>query len=156
MSLEQAMVDLAAALNRNSDLLEVLTSKAKSATAPKTEEPTKPVEKAEEPVKRTRAKAEEAPKAEEPVKRTRAKAEKAPTEAQMVEATKTFLDVEEEDEFQDRRSLVKKIVGHYGVDKMSQIAEESRQEALNMLEAYKAGDDPFPAKRSKRDEDDMA
>lgn len=157
MSIEEALAGLTKALERNSDLLESLTNKAKTAAA-KAEEQPKAEEKADDaPTKRTRTTAGAAENSDAaPTKRTRAtaKSEKVPTEAQMAEATKEFCDVEPEDEYEERRALVKKILAHFGVEKMSHIEPESRNEALGMLEAYKNGDDPFPKKR--RRDDDMA
>ena len=58
----------------------------------------------------------------------------------MATATKDFLEVEDEDEYKNRRALVKRIIGKHQVAKMSEIAAEQRQGALDALTAYKAGD----------------
>lgn len=138
MALEDKIDALTAALNRNSDLLEVLTSKARSAQAdPKKED--------DAPKGRASTKDEEKkPEEEAPKRRTRAAAApKAPTTKEMADKTTEFLDVEEDDEFQARRDLVKKLLAHFDAPKMSEIDEAKRQSALDALEAYKAGDDPF-------------
>ncbi len=147
MSLEDKIDAMTAALNRNSDLLEVLTGRAEKGLANKAEAETKkPVE--EEAPKRTRS---AKPAEEEAPKRTRSAAkEKAPTPKEMGEATTTFLDVEAEDEFEARRALVKKLLAHFDAPKMSEIEESKRQSALDALAAYKAGDDPFENLRGGR------
>jgi hypothetical protein len=154
MALEDQIVALTAALNRNSDLLEGLTAKAKQgAAAATTESAPKAVAKdeGEEAPKRTRA-------AAKPAEDKPAKAVKAPTPADMADATQKFLDVEDEDEYTARRDLVKLIVAHFGAAKMSEIPENGRQQALDALAAYKAGDptgfEEAPKRRSR--DDDMA
>ena len=145
MALEEEIRALTAALNRNSDLLEGLTAKANAA---KGAEPVKKaeVEKTEAPAKKAEA---EAPA--EKKTRGRPKAEKAPSEADMVAATKKFLDVEAEDEYNARRDFVRKLVEKHGVQKMSQIAEDKRAVALEALDNYTRGE-PDEA----GDEDDLA
>lgn len=131
MSIEAAMAELTAALTRNSDLLETITKTAssnmqKNAAAP-TEEDTPKAAKAEKPAK-TAAK----PAAVKPPK--------VPTPAEMASATTSFLEVEDEDEYNTRRALVKAIVSANGVKKMSEIPEDGRQKALDALVAHKAGE----------------
>lgn len=156
MSLEEllgasiaATKEQTAAMNRNSDLMEIIIGKAKSnlgaAAAEKTEE------KAEEPGKRTRA----TKAAEEPPK----KKAKAPTPADMTKATTDFLEVDDDEEYATRRDLVKKILAKYDAKKMSEVAEDDRQAALDILTSYKAGDptgleEDEPKRRSR--DDDMA
>ncbi len=147
MALEEQLAALTAALNRNSDLLEGLTAKAAAAQATKAAE--KPVEKAAE-------KPAESPKKEEaePAKKRGrpAKSEKAPSEADMVAATKKFLDVEAEDEYNARRDFVKSLVKKHGVDKMSQIAEDKRAAALESLDNFTRGEPDDEG----QEEDDLA
>ena len=151
MSLEDKIDTLTKALDRNSDLLEILTAKAKASSE------TKPIPAAAtEPPKA--AAAEEAPKRGRPAKAAAekpAKAAKVPTPAEMSKATTDFLEVDAEDEYNARRDLVKKILGHFESKKMSEIAEADRQKALDMLSAYKAGDDPFEDEGGA-EEDDLA
>ena len=157
MALEDELKALTAALNRNSDLLEGLTAKAKAnvdkvATKPKAEEPEeelapKRTAKAEEaPVKRRAAMDEEEAA---PPKRTRAASAKAEpkkkpiTEAEMIEIVTKFGDVESDEEYDARRDFIKKVVAKFDVKSMRQIPEDQRQKAVDMLEAFKAGDNPF-------------
>lgn len=146
MALEEEIRALTAALNRNSDLLEGLTAKANAAKG------AEPVKKAEaEKAESAPAKKAEAEPAAEKKPRGRPKAEKAPSEADMVAATKKFLDVEAEDEYNARRDFVRKLVEKHGVQKMSQIAEDKRAVALEALDNYTRGE-PDEA----GDEDDLA
>ena len=149
MGIETEMAALTAALNRNSDLLEILTSKAKPAIESKAaEKAAAPVEKASEKT----APVEDAPKPRATRGAAKLKAEKTPAEKDMADATVKFLEVDGDEEYEARRGLVKKIVAKFGVKKMSEIAEGERKGALDMLEAYKAGDDPF----AEAEEDDLA
>lgn len=145
MALEDKFDLLIAEIKRNSDLLEILTSKARSAQPePKKEE--------EAPKARAAAKDDEKKGEEEaPKRRSRAAAApKAPTAKEMAEHTTKFLEVEDEDEFEARRALVKKLLAHFDAPKMSEIDEDKRQSALDALTAYKAGDDPFENLRGGR------
>lgn len=147
MALEEEIRALTAALNRNSDLLEGLTAKANAA---KGAEPAKKAVETEKDESATAKKVEAEPAAEKKP-RGRPKAEKAPSEADMVAATKKFLDVEAEDEYNARRDFVRKIVDKYGVQKMSQIAEDKRAAALESLDNYTRGEADEAG-----DEDDLA
>lgn len=147
MSLEKEIAELREAVKENSELLKFLTSKARDGLT----------EKAEKPAAKATAAKEE--KDEKPASRSRAsssssKKTKAPTAKDMSEATTKFLDVDDEPEYKDRRELVMQIVEKYGVKKMSEIEEDDRQTALDMLEAWKAGDDPFAGEGGK--DDDLA
>lgn len=156
MSLEEALKANTDALNRNNELLEFMTSAARNGLAAKGESP-----KAE-PAKGEPSKAETTkPDAEEaaPTRRRRAAAPKPPkalSTKEMADATTKFLDVDDEDEYKARRELVKKIVDRLGVKKMSEIEEDDRQGALDKLEAFRAGDDPFEGEDDGGDEDDLA
>lgn len=147
MSLEDKIETLTAVLNRNSDLLEGITAAAKNNM--KTVEAAKPVaEKAEDGEKPTRGRK---PAAE--------KAVKAPTVKEVTEKTQEFLKVDSDDEYENRRNFVKKIVAKFGAPKMSELEEGDRKAALDYLVAYAAGDetdldedeDEKPARR--RDDD---
>ncbi|MEN3144581.1 hypothetical protein ABDF71_21565 [Ochrobactrum sp. WV_118_8] len=141
MSIEEALKANTEALNRNSELLEFLTSKARDGLTGK-DESTKP---AKASAKETEEK--------KPASRSRStKAPKAPSAKDMSEATTNFLDVDDEGEYKDRRDLVKQIVDKFGVKKMSEIEEEDRQTALDFLDTYKNGDDPF-AEDARKDDD---
>jgi hypothetical protein len=131
MSIEAALAELTAAINRNSDLLETITTTAaknvaKGADAPADKAPVKA------PVT-TKAPADKGP-AKAPAK------VKIPTAPEMAKGTTDFLEVEDEDEYAKRRALIKAIVTKHEVKKMSEIAEGDRQTALDAIAAYKAGD----------------
>ena len=131
MALEDKIEALTAAMNRNSDLLEGLTAKAAAGAAKVTNNAA--ASDSEKPA--------DAPKRGRPAKEeTAPKKAKVPTPEEMATATKDFLEVEDEDEYKNRRALVKRIIGKHQVAKMSEIAAEQRQGALDALAAYKAGD----------------
>ncbi|MCQ9146110.1 hypothetical protein [Ochrobactrum sp. BTU2] len=136
MSLEKEIAELREAIKENSELLKFLTSAAKGGLGDKAA------------AAKSSAKGDDKPKAEDKPKaasrsRASSKKEKVPSAKEMGEATTEFLDVDNEAEYKDRRALVVDIVGHFGVKKMSEIEEGDRQKALDMLETYKAGEDPF-------------
>lgn len=135
MALEDDIKALTAAMNRNSDLLEGLTNRASAGAAAKA---------AAEPEK-AEPKGEDAPRGRgRPPKETAAdkpKPKKAPTEKEMADATVEFLEVDDDEEHDARRTLIKAIVAKHGVKKMSEIPEAERQQALDALTAYKAGEE---------------
>lgn len=90
---------------------------------------------------------------EDKPKRTRASSTKtkAITAKDLAQKTTAFLEVEDEEEYDRRKVLIKKIVGKFDVAKMSEVAEEDRAEANELLEACIAGKNPFAR---RRDEDD--
>jgi len=136
MALEDEIKALTAALNRNSDLLEGLTAKAAAGAAAKTSAPAeKPKDVEVEDAPRGRGRPPKEAAAEKP------KAKRAPTEKEMADATVEFLEVDDDDEHDARRALVKRIIASHGVKKMSEIPEAERQKALDALTAYKAGDE---------------
>jgi len=133
MALEDEIKALTAALNRNSDLLEGLTAKAAAAKASAPADKPKDAEPEEAPRGRGRPPKDAA--ADKP------KPKKAPTDKEMADATVEFLEVDDDDEHEARRALVKAIVAKHGVKKMSEIPEADRQKALDALTAYKAGEE---------------
>ena len=136
MALEDEIKALTAAMNRNSDLLEGLTAKAAAGAAAKTSTVAdKPKDADPEEAPRGRGRPPKEAAADKP------KAKKAPTEKEMADATVEFLEVDDDDEHDARRALVKAIIAKHGVKKMSEIAEADRQKALDALTAYKAGEE---------------
>lgn len=123
MSLEENLEVLTAALNRNSDLLEGLTAKAKAGVAASTGGKTEKADKAdaeEEKPRRTR-------------KPVADKKEKAPTVAEMKKAAEAFLDVDGEDEYNDRRALVRAIADYFEAGKFTEIDAKDRALASKLL-----------------------
>lgn len=145
--LRETVSELTVAVKENSELLKFLTGKARDGLTAKDDST-----KASKPA----AAAKEDKEDKKPASRSRSstKAPKAPTSKEMAEATTKFLDVDDETEYKDRRELVMQIVEKFGVKKMSEIDEGERQSALDMLEAWKAGDDPFADEGGK--DDDLA
>lgn len=114
MSLEQVIIDNTAAMNRNSDLIEVLIGRASGATGAGAGGAEKPAAK---PAAKPRA----------------PKEAKAPSEKDMKDAATKYLDVSDEDEYNARREKVKDICGKFGAAKFTEIAEDKRAEALELL-----------------------
>lgn len=133
MSLEKAVEELAEAVRENNELLRGMTAKAKAATGGTT----------------SKAKDEDG---ETKPKTTRASKPKAVSSKEISDKTKEFLDVSDDDEYEERKLIVKKIVKKYGVEKVSEIeSADDRTEAMALLLIAIAGDDPFP-KRSRDDD----
>lgn len=129
MSLEESIAELTKALNRNSDLLEGLTAKAKGSVS------AKEAASDEKPAS-TRGKAKE----EEKAPRGRGRAAKAPSAAEMKAAGEKFVDVTDDDEYAERRKLLRAIVDYFKTEKFTTIEEGDRALALQLLELAKAGD----------------
>lgn len=124
MSLEAEVKELREAIRENSELLKVLTSKAKSSISTDSKD-----EGEEEKPKTTRT------------RRAAPKKEKAPTVAAVKKAAEDFLDVDDEDEYAERRKIIKKLTAKYGAAKMTEIEEGKRAAAIADMEAYKNGDE---------------
>lgn len=138
MSIEKALAELTEAVQENNELLRGLTAKAKAETSKSS---------AKTPTK------DEGDEEEKP-KRTRTTKPKVPTAKELSTATTNWLEVENEDEYDRRKGIIKKIVTKFEAAKMSEIAEEDRAEALDLLNQAIDGKDPF--KKARRDDDDMA
>lgn len=136
MSLEDRISALTEAITKNNELLSTLISKAQAkveASAPK-------AAKVEVEVEETKVKADDAEEA--PRRRGRKpKAAKIPSVADMKDAAKAYLDAaDDEDDYKQRRAVIKKIVEKFGVERFTEIAEEHRAEALAMLNGEGDGD----------------
>lgn len=166
MTIETLLGDLLAALKENTaaatahtDMLKVLSTKAKPAesSAPATTAPAPKAAAAAEPeddeAPKPRTRAAKAPAEPAPVKR--AAKVKPPTEKDMVEKTKAFLDAayeglaedEESDDadadFEARKAFVKKVLAKHGdgATKMSLVSEDLRQACLDALGTYEPEED---------------
>lgn len=148
MSIEAALEALTAAVKENTDVQKAIYAKINgaAAAAPASAPADKPA-------------ADKAPAADKPARATRGanKAPKVPTVKEIQEKTTGFLDVEDDTEYEERAAVVVQITEAFGVKKMSDIADEDRVKAMEMLDAAIAGDDPFagepqeetkPARRS--------
>lgn len=133
MSLEERMSALTAALERNSDLLEGLTAKAKAGAAAASEKgddkPARGKDKDDDKPARGRGKATK---------------EKAPTIAEMKKLAEDYLDVTDEDEYNERRTLIRAIVDHFGAEKFTAIDSKDRLVASKLVEAASAGENVDP------------
>lgn len=138
MSIEKILEELVDAVKENSELLRGMTAKAKGA-----------LDKAD-----TTGKAASGDTTE---KKTRATKPKAVSSKEISDATKGYLDVSDDDEYESRKEIVKKIVGKYDVAKVSEIEDPAdRIEAMGLLQIAIAGDDPFPKSSRRSRDDDMA
>jgi len=118
-----------AAILRHNEILEGLKAGKQSAVqAPKSDEKAAP-EKDEEAPKRTRAaKADKVPK------------EKAPSVAEMKDAATKYLDVADEDEYNERRAVVRAITDHFKAAKFTEIETGDRLMASKLLEMAASGE----------------
>lgn len=133
MSIEAALDALTAAVKENTDVQKGILAKIGGAAA---SAPTAPADKP----------APEKPAAaDKPARATRGakNAPKVPTVKEIQDKTTSFLDVEDDTEYEERAALVVQITEAFGVKKMSEISDEDRAKAMEMLDAAIAGDDPF-------------
>lgn len=125
MSLEQAMAELTAALKENTALLKGGAAKL-AAKADKGE----PEKAAEKPA--------EKPAAKPPAKKTTKS--KNPTEEQLREKFGGYLSsVEDKAEKRRLTATVKPILEHFGVERVTEIPEENRAEAMGYADLLIAG-----------------
>jgi uncharacterized protein with von Willebrand factor type A (vWA) domain len=132
MSIEKALADLTAAVEANTDALtNLMASASKSASsagakAAKTED------------------TEDAPKRRgRPAAADKKAAPKKPaniTNKKMEEEAETFLDVEDDDEYETRSKQFKAIVDYFNADKFTQIDKSDRELALKLLKSAAAGE----------------
>ena len=142
MSLEDKIGALIAADEKNTELQEAVlatinAAKAGGAAAATAQAETKAAVPAEEKPKSTRA--------------PRAAKAKVPTVKEIQDKTTGFLDVEDDTEYEERAATVVQINEHFGVKKMSEIGDEDRAKAMEMLDAAIAGDDPFEGVEAKEE-----
>jgi hypothetical protein len=132
MSLEVQLAALTEAVKANTDVQTAILAKIGGTAVVNvtTEKPTEKAAPAEDKPK-TRGRAAAAPKV------------KIPTVKEIQDKTTGFLDVEDDAEYEERAALVVQITEHFGVKKMSEITDEDRTKAMEMLDAAIAGDDPF-------------
>lgn len=136
MSIEKLLEDLTDAIRENTETQKTFLAAAKGRTS----EGGKAAVKDED---------------EEKPKRTRTAKVKVPTSKELGTKTSAFLEVEDEDEYENRKSIIKKIVSKFDAAKMSEIEEDNRLEAMELLDIAISGKDPFKKARS-RDDDDVA
>ena len=139
MSIEKALADVAEALRENSELLKGLTASAKSGGTAKAT---------------TKAKDEDGDGEGEKPTRKRTTKPKVPTAKELSTATTNWLEVDDEDEYERRKGIVKKIVAKFDAAKMSEVEEGDRAEALELLNQAIDGKNPF--KKARDEDDDVA
>lgn len=139
MSIEKALADVAEALRENSELLKGLTASAKSGGTAKAT---------------TKAKDEDGDGEGEKTTRKRTTKPKVPTAKELSAATTNWLEVDDEDEYERRKGIVKKIVAKFDAAKMSEVEEGDRAEALELLNQAIDGKNPF--KKARDEDDDVA
>lgn len=139
MSIEKALADVAEALRENSELLKGLTASAKSGGTAKAT---------------TKAKDEDGDGEGEKPTRKRTAKPKVPTAKELSTATTNWLEVDDEDEYERRKGIVKKIVAKFDAAKMSEVEEGDRAEALELLNQAIDGKNPF--KKARDEDDDVA
>ena len=139
MSIEKALADVAEALRENSELLKGLTASAKSGGTAKAT---------------TKAKDEDGDGEGEKTTRKRTAKAKVPTAKELSTATTNWLEVDDEDEYERRKGIVKKIVAKFDAAKMSEVEEGDRAEALELLNQAIDGKNPF--KKARDEDDDVA
>lgn len=139
MSIEKALADVVEALRENSELLKGLTASAKSGGTAKAT---------------TKAKDEDGDGEGEKTTRKRTTKPKVPTAKELSTATTNWLEVDDEDEYERRKGIVKKIVAKFDAAKMSEVEEGDRAEALELLNQAIDGKNPF--KKARDEDDDVA
>ena len=139
MSIEKALADVAEALRENSELLKGLTDSANSGGTAKAT---------------TKAKDEDGDGEGEKTTRKRTTKPKVPTAKELSTATTNWLEVDDEDEYERRKGIVKKIVAKFDAAKMSEVEEGDRAEALELLNQAIDGKNPF--KKARDEDDDVA
>ena len=139
MSIEKALADVAEALRENSELLKGLTASAKSGGTAKAA---------------TKTKDEDGDGDGEKTTRKRTTKPKVPTAKELSTATTNWLEVDDEDEYERRKGIVKKIVAKFDAAKMSEVEEGDRAEALELLNQAIDGKNPF--KKARDEDDDVA
>lgn len=132
MSIEDQLAALTAAMKDNTEVQKAILAKiggAATAAATTDKAPEKTASADDKPKGRGRAAATTKPK--------------IPSVKEIQDKTTAFLDVEDDAEYEERAAVVVSITEHFNVKKMSEILDEDRTKAMEMLDAAIAGDDPF-------------
>lgn len=122
-----------AAILRHNEILEGLKAGKQTAVqAPKSDDK---VDAKDAP-----AKDEEAPKRTRASSKDKAPKEKAPSVAEMKDAATKYLDVADEDEYNERRAVVRAITDHFKAAKFTEIETGDRLMASKLLEMAASGE----------------
>lgn len=146
MSIEQLLADLAVAVRENTAQLAFLTAKAREVSGTKSvtvDTSAKKPEEVEPTPEKAVKKVEEVEPAPEKAVRKREVKEKAKviTDNEWRKLLADFVDVKDDDEYAARRDFVMKVAAKYDLRKMSEIPADKRREALDLLTAYKNGEE---------------
>jgi len=82
-------------------------------------------------------------------------AKKGPTADDVISAFGEFLKTGDKDERESAKAAAKAIITHFSVDRISNLEASDYEEALALLEQYKAGEDPFGGGEEEEDGDLM-
>lgn len=141
MSIEDHLAALTAAVKDNTDVQKAILAKIggtmTAAAAVTDKAPEKTVASDDKPKTRGRAAGATKPK--------------VPTIKEIQDKTTGFLDVADDAEYEERAAVVVAITEKFGVKKMSEIDDDDRAKAMEMLEAAIAGDDPFSGEEAQED-----
>lgn len=153
--LEKAIEALTEAVNANTEMMKAMVARATGNIAAKAAQPEAKVPEAAKPAKTTKA----------------AKTAKPVTPAELKKLATEFLDVTDEDEYANRRALIKAIATYFNAEKLSDVKDEADLADYKLLiETAMAGENvdpddidgalaslkdgtPVAKKRSSRDED---
>ena len=144
MSIEKALEDLADAVRENTEVLKSMTAAAKASTAGAGRSSSKDKDKDDGDGDGEKAKPT----------RSRSSKPKVPTAKELGAKTSAYLEVDDEDEYERRKGIVKKIVAKFDAAKMSEVEEGDRAEALELLNQAIDGKNPF--KKARDEDDDVA
>lgn len=136
MSLEDKIEALTAAVEANTAAVEANTAALLGGDAP----------------------AEKAPAKKAPAKKAPAKkapAKKGPTADDIAKQFGEYLKTGDEDEREAAKANVKAIISHMETDRITNLDPEQYQDALDYLDAFKNGDDPFGDGEEEEDDDLM-
>lgn len=144
-SIEDLLRDIADALRDNTDTLKSMTAAAKKANGGASASTSSRSTK-DDDGDDGKAASGRKPRTTKP---------KAPTAKELGAATTAFLEIEDEEVYEERKGVIKKILAKFDAPKMSEIAEEDRAAAMELLQISIDGGNPFPG-RARRDEEDFA
>lgn len=137
--IEKALEDLTEALRENTETLKSLMAQAeggkastKAETKASAKDEAKDEGKGEAKSSRGRRSSSKAPK------------EKQPSVAEMKEVALAYIDVDDEDEYEERKSLIEAIADHFGVKKFTEIEAKNRLMAKKLVEMATAGENVDP------------
>lgn len=82
-------------------------------------------------------------------------AKKGPTVDDIADKFGEYMKTGDKDEREEAKTNVKAIVAHFGVSRLTEIDPENFQQALDFLDQFKAGENPFEDEEEENEEDLM-